>query len=292
MRRRTYPVGLAGVKPSRAAVREIAPPRGVAARRVSGGRPIRIVLDGLPRRRYSHGVKFLVVEGSSASREAIALALLARGIQGIPVGDRIAAAEALRGDSSIQGAIVDVDDRAVDGIRLIEEIKADDATRGLSVIVHTAKASRDAVVRLIGIGAAGFLLGPFTPPAGPERLDRALARLSGHDRQRRHIRVRPDPDEMVRVSFRVVGVASLLSGLVVDISLGGMAVELLNPPPEGPPGPGVRIPRFDIALTGRGLSPSGSVVTSQGRTLAVRFEALSDADRTALERYIFKRISA
>lgn len=237
-------------------------------------------------------MKFLVVEGSSASREAIALALLARGIQGIPAADRIAAESALRGDASIQGAVVDVDDRAVDGIRFIEDIKADEATRGISVIVHTAKASRDAAVRLIEAGAAGFLLGTFTAQTGPERLDRALARLSGHDRQRRHIRVRPDPDEMVRVSFRLTGASSLLSGLVIDISLGGMAVELLNPPAGGPPGPGVRIQRFDIALTGRGLSPSGTVVTSQGRTLAVRFDALSDADRRALERYIFRRITA
>jgi CheY-like chemotaxis protein len=237
-------------------------------------------------------VKFLVVEGSDPVREAIARALLPRGIQGVPVGNRLAAREALRADATIQGAIVDVDDRAVEGIRLIEEIKADEATRGLSMIVHTTQTNRTFVVRMIEIGAAGFLLGSFTPHAGPDRLDRALAPLSGHDRQRRHIRVRPDPGEMVRVAFRISGGTALLAGLVVDISLGGMAVELLNPPPEGPPGPGARIPRLSIALTGRELSPAGTVVTSQGRTLAVRFESLGDEDRTALERYIFRRISA
>jgi DNA-binding response OmpR family regulator len=237
-------------------------------------------------------VKFLVVEASEAAREAIARAMLPRGIQGMPVANRTAAWEALRADTTIQGAIVDVDDRAVEGIRLVEEIKADDATRGISVIVHTAQASRAFVMRMIEIGAAGFLLGAFTPRTGPDRLDRALARLSGHDRQRRHIRVRPDPGEMVRVSFRIPGGTALLAGLVIDISLGGMAVELLNPPPGGPPGAGVRIPQLSIALTGRELTPAGSVVTSQGRTVAVRFETLGDDDRSALERYIFRRISA
>lgn len=237
-------------------------------------------------------MKFLVVEGTDRAREAIALALLSRGIKGLPAANRLAAWEALRADASIRGAIVDVDDRTVEGVRLVEEIKADESTRGIPVIVHTAQPNRAFVERLIETGAAGFLLGAFTSQTGPERLDRALARLSGHDPQRRHIRVRPDPGEMVRVSFRVPGGAALLTGLVVDISLGGMAVELLNPPPGGPPGPGARIARFDIALTGRGLSPAGSVVTSQGRTLAVRFDALADEDRTALERYIFKRISA
>jgi CheY-like chemotaxis protein len=237
-------------------------------------------------------VKFLVVEGSATAREAISRALLPRGIKGLPVANRLAAWEALRADTSIQGAVVDVDDRAAEGVRLVEEIKADESTRGVSVIVHTAQANRAFVMRLIETGAAGFLLGAFTAQTGPERLDRALARLSGHDRQRRHIRVRPDPGEMVRVSFRAPGGTALLSGLVVDISLGGMAVELLNPTPGGPLSPGMRVPRFDIALTGRGLSPAGAVVTSQGRTLAVRFDALGDEDTTALERYIFKRISA
>ena len=183
-------------------------------------------------------MKFLVVEGATAAREAISLALLPRGIKALPVANRLAAWEALRADSSIQGAIVDVDDRAVEGVRLVEEIKADESTRGISVIVHTSQANKTFVVRLIETGAAGFLLGAFTPQTGPDRLDRALARLAGHDRQRRHIRVRPDPGEMVRVSFRLPGGTALLSGLVVDISLGGMAIELLNPPPDGAPGTG------------------------------------------------------
>jgi CheY-like chemotaxis protein len=237
-------------------------------------------------------VKFLVVEGAAAAREAISLALLPRGIKALPVADRLTAWEALRADSSIQGAIVDVDDRAVEGVRLVEEIKADEGTRGISVIVHTSQPNKTFVVRLIETGAAGFLLGTFTPQTGPDRLDRALARLAGHDRQRRHIRVRPDPGEMVRVSFRLPGGTSLLSGLVVDISLGGMAIELLNPPSDGAPGAGVHIPRLSISLTGRELSPAGTVVTSQGRTVAVRFDTLIDADRTALERYIYRRISA
>ena len=78
--------------------------------------------------------------------------------------------------------------------------------------------------------------------------------------------MRPDPGEMVRVSFRIPGGSALVTGLVVDISLGGMAVELLNPPPGGPPGPGARIPAMSIALPGRELTPPGTVVTAQGRT--------------------------
>lgn len=250
------------------------------------------VLDGPRSARYDRRVKFLVVEGTEAAREAIARALLPRGIQGVPAADRSAAWEALKADTSIEGAIVDVDGPAVEGVRFIEEIKADEVSRSLTIIVHTAQTNRTFVLKLIETGAAGFLLGAFTPAGGPARLDRALATLSGHDRQRRHVRVRPDPDEMIRVSFRVPGGKALVTGRVVDISLGGMAVELLNPPSGGPPGPGALLPSMSIALPGCELEPGGTVVTAQGRTVALRFDSMTASDRTAIERYIFRRISA
>lgn len=237
-------------------------------------------------------MKFLVVEGTEAAREAISRALLPRGIQGVPAADRAAAWEALKADPSIEGAIVDADGPAVEGVRFVEEIKADESFRSLTIIVHTAQTNRAFVLKLIETGAAGFLLGAFTPAGGPARLDRALATLSGHDRQRRHVRVRPDPDEMVRVSFRIPGGKALVTGRVVDISLGGMAVELLKPPPEGSPCPGTHLPSLSITLPGRELAPSGTVVTAQGRTVAFRFDSTEASDRTALERYIFRRISA
>ncbi len=237
-------------------------------------------------------MKFLVVEGTEAAREAIARALLPRGIQGVPAADRAAAWEALKADAAIEGAIVDVDGPTVEGVRFIEEIKTDESFRSLTIIVHTAQASRAFDLKLIETGAAGFLLGAFTPAGGPERLDRALATLSGHDRQRRHVRVRPDPGEMIRVSFRVPGSNALVTGRVVDISLGGMAVELLNPSPGGSPGPGTSLPQMSIALPGHELAPAGAVVTSQGRTVALRFDSTTTSDRMALERYIFRRISA
>ncbi len=119
------------------------------------------VLDGGRSDRYDHSVKFLVVEGAAPARDAIARALLPRGIQGVPAADRLAAWEALKADPSIEGAIVDVDDIAVEGVRLVEEIKADETARALTIVVHTAQANRDFVLKLIETGAAGFLLGAF-----------------------------------------------------------------------------------------------------------------------------------
>jgi c-di-GMP-binding flagellar brake protein YcgR len=78
----------------------------------------------------------------------------------------------------------------------------------------------------------------------------------------------------------------------VDISLGGMAAELFNPPESEAISQGTALSRMEIALAGKVLTPSASVVIYKSKVLAVRFDILKPTDKKALERYIFKSISS
>ena len=237
-------------------------------------------------------VVFLVVESSPSVREALCYALLSFGIQGVPAASRKAAWEALDADGKIEGAIVDIDNADVEGARLVREIKENPRTRGLAVIVHTIESGRDAVMKMIEIGVAGYLLKPFSQETAHDKLSAILTKLSTHNSQRRHIRVKPDPDELSRVHFRLGRSPQLVSGRIIDISLGGMAVELFNPPSPEVLAPGVHVDKLQFVLAGRELSPAGVVILLKARVLALRFESLGRADTLSLERYVFKRISS
>lgn len=235
---------------------------------------------------------FLVVESALAVREALCYALLSFGIKGIPVASRADALQAIKTQSGIEGAIIDIDNRDVDGIQLVNDLKAADNTRRIAVIVHTIQSRKEFVRKMVEIGVAGYLLKPFSPDTAKAKLEAVLAKLSGHNASRRHIRVSPDPDELTRVSFRVPGIKQLMSGRIVDVSLGGMAIELFNPPVHNLFTKDIPLARLDFALGGKALAPSGIVVIYKSRVLAVRFETMSASDRQALERYIFKHISS
>jgi two-component system chemotaxis response regulator CheY len=237
-------------------------------------------------------VAFLVVEGSQSVREALCYVLLSFGVKGIPAANRAAALAAVAAGQEMQGAIIDLDSAEVEGSQLLSELKADQLTAGLPVIVHTVQASKGFVLKMVEAGIAGYLLKPFNQETTRARLSGILDRLADHNVQRRHIRVKPDPEELVRVHFRVPGSSPLYSGKLLDISMGGMAIELLTPPAPQTLLPGVRIPRLQFSLGPRELSPSATVVVCKSRVLAIRFEGLGSADKTALERYIFKRISS
>jgi DNA-binding response OmpR family regulator len=237
-------------------------------------------------------VNYLVVESSLAIRESLCYVLLSFGIKGIPVENRQAALQVLDGGEPVEGVIVDIDNKDADGIQLVTELREGEKTRRLPVIAHTIQTSREAVMRMVDLGVAGCLLKPFTAEAARSKLAAVFSKLATHNSQRKHIRVKPDPQELVRVSFRVPPSSQLVSGRVVDISLGGMAAELFNLPPSLSLTPGTTLTGMEIFLSGKEIAPSSSVVLLKLNVLAVRFEILAPSDKKALERYIFKSISS
>jgi CheY-like chemotaxis protein len=243
-------------------------------------------------RRREVDVVFLVVESSLQVRESLCHVLLSFGVRGVPVPDRSAALELLKKNTTIEGAIIDIDNKAVEGVQLITDLRENEHTRGIPLVVHTIQTSKDAVMKMVEVGVAGYLLKPYSQDTARSKLAAIFAKLATHNAQRRHIRVKPDPGELARVSFRVSPPPQLVSGRIVDISLGGLAVELYNPPPAELLAPGAPLSRVTFSLPGRELSPSASVVLLKSRVLALKFESLAPADATALERYIFKSISS
>ena len=106
---------------------------------------------------------FLVVESSLSVRESLCLGPPLLWNTGIPMRVAHAAVEALTRGDIIDGAIIDIDNKAVDGVQLINDLKSSDRTRGMSIIVHTVQSSKELVMNMVGFGVAGYLLKPFKP---------------------------------------------------------------------------------------------------------------------------------
>jgi len=237
-------------------------------------------------------LSFLVVESSPSMRESLCYALLSFGVKGVPAASRAAAWDLINAASDLEGVIVDIDNKNVEGIRLVAELRENERTRGLSVVVHTVQSGKDFVMQMIESGVSGYLLKPFDPASARDKLSAIFSKLATHNGKRRHFRVQPDPDDLARAHFRMGSNPQLLSGKILDVSLGGIAVDLFTPPAEGLLQPGTRISRLEFAIGGRELSPPASVVLLKANVLALRFELMTSADTKSLEKYIFKKISS
>jgi two-component system OmpR family response regulator len=236
-------------------------------------------------------MQFLVLEASDKIRESLCYVLLSFGIKALPVTSRQAALKALKDNPALDGAIIDIDSQEAEGSELVNDLKGSPQTRSIKIIVHTIQSNKEFVVRLVELGVLGYLLKPYDETEIFPKLKKILAKLESHDSQRRHIRVQPDPEELLRVHFRLPGHKSLVSGKILDISVGGMALELINPPPPAQLRQGRRIDEIRFALSTREFAPAGTVILRKATFLALRFEKLKDDEKAHLARYIFKRIS-
>jgi DNA-binding response OmpR family regulator len=232
----------------------------------------------------------LVVEGAAALRESLCYVLLSLGCKGVPAANRGQALDILKEQSEINVALVDLDGKEVQGEEFLRDLR-ESGGPGPKVIVQSVHSSRELVVRMMDYGVAGFLLKPYKDKEIYEKLRTALERCRiPHDR-RRHIRVKPDPEELLRLHFRLPGHPNLISGKIIDISVGGVALELLSPPEPSLLKPGVQIPSIQFSLERKQLAPPGKVVLLRQRLLALHFDYLTLAERTALARYVFRRIA-
>lgn len=235
---------------------------------------------------------YLVAEAAANIRESLCYVLLSFGVKGVPVANKQEALQALQNEKEIGGAIIDLDSKEVDGINLIADLRAQESTQHLTVIVHTVQSSKELVDKMMEYGVIGYLLKPYVQKEIASKLKKVLDRGVDHNAQRKHIRVRPDPNELLRLHFKLPRQSSLISGRVVDISVGGVAVELFNPPAPGVLTPGTSIPNIQFTLNRKAFAPPGKVILFKEQLLALRFDYLSAIEKSTLSKYVFKRLTS
>ena len=211
----------------------------------------------------------LILDQSQDVRESLAHMLLAIGIRGIPVSNKEEGLGAFDAHSDIDSAIVDVDSRESEGLALIQELKAQESTKAVRVIIHSARSDREFVVKTVDLGIYGYLLKPFHEDKTLLRIKELLIdALGANNEKRQHIRVSPDPGSLLRLHFRVPAHDKLITGKIRNISMGGLAVELLNPPDSSLLKSNVRTSQLQFALGSKKVSPTCRTVVLKGSILA------------------------
>ena len=234
-------------------------------------------------------MKILLVEHSQNEGKKLLYLLLSLGYKGHMVENREAALSLLE-EKDISAIIIDVDNKDVEGLKLIEDL-SNNEKRHIPFIVHSVNSRKEFVLKMVELGCIGYLLKPIDENKSLEKLKKILSKLENHDQQRKHIRIKPDPEEMLRLHFRIPGYSKLIAGKILDLSMGGVATELFNPPQGNVLMAGVKIPSIQFSLLAKSVSAEGVIVAVKGNIIAIRFTELSSEDRMNLGRYIYNKIS-
>ncbi len=107
-------------------------------------------------------LRFLVVDDSSTMRRIIGNLLQECGFNAVEEAQHgVAALQKMR-DDKFDFVVSDINMPGMNGFELLAEIKKDATLRNIPVLMVTAEARRQDILQATALGAAGYVVKPFT----------------------------------------------------------------------------------------------------------------------------------
>ena len=123
-------------------------------------------------------MKFLVVDDFSTMRRIVRGLLKEIGYSNAEEADDGIAALAQLRSAKFDFVVTDINMPNMDGFGLLNAIKADDALRHLPVLMVTAEARKEDIVRATKEGAAGYIVKPFTKATLEEKVQKIVRKMA------------------------------------------------------------------------------------------------------------------
>ena len=123
-------------------------------------------------------LKFLVVDDFSTMRRIVRGLLKELGCHHIAEAEDGAVALGMLRAQRFDFVISDINMPNLDGFGLLEAIKTEEALRQLPVLMVTAEARKDDILRAAQGGAAGYIVKPFSKATLDDKVQRILQRMA------------------------------------------------------------------------------------------------------------------
>jgi two-component system chemotaxis response regulator CheY len=123
--------------------------------------------------------KFLIVDDFSTMRRIVRGLLKESGYNNADEAEDGAAALQKLKNEKYDFVVSDINMPNMNGFELLNAIKADAQLKHLPVLMVTAEARKEDIVRAAQEGAAGYIVKPFTKATLEEKLNKILQKLVG-----------------------------------------------------------------------------------------------------------------
>ena len=125
-----------------------------------------------------HDMKFLIVDDFSTMRRIVRGLLKEIGYINADEAEDGAVALNMLKASKFDFVVSDINMPVMNGFELLSAIKADDSLKHLPVLMVTAEARKEDIVRAAKDGAAGYIVKPFTLETLKAKLDNLVPKAA------------------------------------------------------------------------------------------------------------------
>ena len=126
----------------------------------------------------STDMKFLIVDDFSSMRRIVRGLLKEIGYVNAEEAEDGAVALTMLQRGKFDFVVCDIDMPVMNGFELLGAVKADDGLKHLPVLMVTAEARKEDIVRAAKDGAAGYIVKPFTKATLEAKVQKIMQKLS------------------------------------------------------------------------------------------------------------------
>lgn len=123
-------------------------------------------------------LKFLIVDDFSTMRRIVRGLLKEIGYHNAEEAEDGSVALNMLKGSKFDFVVSDINMPVMNGFELLSAVKADDSLKHLPVLMVTAEARKEDIVRAAKDGAAGYIVKPFTKATLEEKVQKIMQKLS------------------------------------------------------------------------------------------------------------------
>jgi two-component system, chemotaxis family, chemotaxis protein CheY len=123
-------------------------------------------------------MKFLIVDDFSTMRRIVRGLLKEIGYNNAEEAEDGAVALNMLKNSKFDFIVSDINMPVMNGFELLGAVKADDSLKHLPVLMVTAEARKEDIVRAAKDGAAGYIVKPFTKATLEEKVQKIMQKIA------------------------------------------------------------------------------------------------------------------
>jgi two-component system chemotaxis response regulator CheY len=123
-------------------------------------------------------MRFLIVDDFSTMRRIVRGLLKEIGYNNAEEAEDGSVALNMLKNSKFDFVVSDINMPVMNGFELLSAVKADDALKHLPVLMVTAEARKEDIVRAAKDGAAGYIVKPFTKATLEEKVQKIMQKLA------------------------------------------------------------------------------------------------------------------
>ncbi|MDL1866671.1 chemotaxis protein CheY [Betaproteobacteria bacterium PRO4] len=125
-------------------------------------------------------LRFLVVDDFSTMRRIIRNLLKELGFNNVEEAEDGAMALKKLRDGGFDFVVSDWNMPNMDGLTMLQNVRADDTLKDIPVLMVTAEAKKENIIAAAQAGASGYIVKPFTAATLDEKLNKIIQNMAVH----------------------------------------------------------------------------------------------------------------